>query len=160
MTDHPVPHRLIIFDADWTLRRCTVDKQPCPNAPDEYEIIDHARVLIREHYLDAKKYKLAIASNQGGVEYGFVTMDVARKMLQQLALDIWGYAPVELIKMCPHMDCMNRKPKPGMLDDLMYDTATEKNDTLFIGDLGSDKEAAEAAGVQFMTSQEFFNLPF
>jgi histidinol phosphatase-like enzyme len=31
-------YRLIIFDADGTLRYCTVDGQPCPNRPDEWRL--------------------------------------------------------------------------------------------------------------------------
>lgn len=35
--------KLIIFDADGTLRRCTVPGQPCPNKADEWELMPGAK---------------------------------------------------------------------------------------------------------------------
>lgn len=40
--------KLIIFDADGTLRRCTVPGQPCPNKDGEWELMRDGDVAARE----------------------------------------------------------------------------------------------------------------
>lgn len=39
--------KLIMFDADGTLRRCTVPGQPCPNNPDEWELMPNIKETLQ-----------------------------------------------------------------------------------------------------------------
>lgn len=48
------------------------------------------------------------------------------------------------------------KPAPNMLQELMLVAGVEPEQTLFVGDQDSDKQAAEAAGVEFIYAEEFF----
>ncbi|HSG61604.1 MAG TPA: HAD-IIIA family hydrolase [Pseudomonadales bacterium] len=50
-----------------------------------------------------------------------------------------------------------RKPNPGMLISAMEDVGVAANDTLFVGDSDEDRQAAEAAGCDFMEAEEFFS---
>lgn len=49
-----------------------------------------------------------------------------------------------------------RKPGAGMLHVAMLDHDVEPHETTFIGDMDSDREAAEAAGVRYCDAEEFF----
>ena len=49
-----------------------------------------------------------------------------------------------------------RKPKPGMLIELMDSLGFTPVDTLYIGDRDSDQQAAEAAGINFIWAKDFF----
>lgn len=157
-------YKLIIFDADGTLRRCKDPKQVCPNKPDEWELIPGVKEKIAA--LDSTVF--GIASNQAGVALGYLTEEAAQKMLWDLYVEAFGpdtaYHPSQ-VRLCPHNpkdDCDCRKPKLGMLLDIMsvYDEVTGKSlgkhEVLYVGDMESDKEAAERAGVGFMWAWEFF----
>jgi phosphoglycolate phosphatase-like HAD superfamily hydrolase len=49
-----------------------------------------------------------------------------------------------------------RKPRPGMLRYLMDALGFPKDETLFVGDSEDDQQAAEGAGVRFVSASEFF----
>lgn len=49
-----------------------------------------------------------------------------------------------------------RKPGPGMLLCAMVDHGYARTDTMFVGDMDSDRAAAEAAGVQYEDATSFF----
>lgn len=49
-----------------------------------------------------------------------------------------------------------RKPGPGMLRAALRDYDVSAEDALFVGDMDSDRGAAEAAGVPYMDAADFF----
>ena len=118
-------YRLIIFDADGTLRRCTVPGQPCPNRPGEWELIPGVRECLAR--LDWGQTCVAIASNQAGVALGYLTAQDAIDMLHatgQAAFGAWlpGGIATAHVRICPHRPadgCQCRKPAPGMVLDIM-----------------------------------------
>jgi hypothetical protein len=59
-----VTARLIIFDADGTLRRTLVSGQPCPHAADEWTLLDGVRAYVSALPHDVY---LGVASNQDHV---------------------------------------------------------------------------------------------
>lgn len=151
-TDQPA--RLIIFDADGTLRRCTVPGQPCPNKDGEWEVIPGVRERIAGL---PECTRFAIVSNQGGVGMGMIPRDVAWQMLLELGDQTMKGQGV--VYMCPHAPkhgCTCRKPSPYMLLIAMTDTETLPRETLYVGDMESDREAAQRAGVAFAWACEFF----
>lgn len=52
-----------------------------------------------------------------------------------------------------------RKPSPGMLLHAMAEANVAPADTVMVGDRDEDRLAAEAAGVRFILSKEFFGIP-
>lgn len=150
---------LIIFDADGTLRRCTVEGQPCPNVPGEWELIDGVKEKLQE--IDWGQTMYGIASNQAGIGLGLIDQKEALQMLCDTLCEATGYwPPTSCVKLCPHKPdegCDCRKPKPQMLLDIMKYWGIKPERTLFVGDMPSDKKAAKAAGCQYMTANEFFN---
>jgi histidinol-phosphate phosphatase family protein len=149
--------KLYIFDADATLRRCTVKNQPCPNKPGEWEIIPWAAERLAQ--IDWSTNGFGVVSNQAGVSFGYLSKEIAMQMLSKLASDLIGKHPrAGAIRICPHAPdkgCLCRKPQPKMLRDVIDAYDTVNSQTVFIGDLESDKTAAEAAHVSFQWIWDF-----
>ncbi|MDO9578645.1 MAG: HAD-IIIA family hydrolase [Candidatus Cloacimonadales bacterium] len=157
-------YNLIIFDADDTLRYCTVQGQPCPNKPGEWELLDNVQAKLSTFdwgFPQEGKVGYGIASNQGGVGMGYFSKEIAFQLLKDTFKSAFGFEPQnEIIQMCtpkPHVDSNCRKPKHGMLQKIMAFWKVEAEKTLFVGDMESDKETAKNAGCDFMWAKKFFN---
>lgn len=148
--------RLIIFDADGTLRRCTVKGQPCPNKPGQWEIIPGVEEAIAQLW---KGSAFAVVSNQAGVALGYLSEEMAGRLLYDMAQEAFPNGDDVLIFFCPHApdaDCDCRKPKPRLLERCMNLTLVGPRETLYVGDMESDRQAAENAGCCFMWAKDFF----
>lgn len=157
------PVRLYIFDADGTLRRTTVPGLPCPNRPGEWELIPGVRVRLAQIEWGEGGARFGVASNQGGVGLGYMTLAAARGLLEEMVVAAFGVPPpagsVEVCPHAPHRGCGCRKPMPGMLLSLMRRFRAAPEETLFVGDMDKDEGAARAAGTRFMWAHEFFGRP-
>lgn len=167
MTIHTDNKRIVLFDADGTLRRCTIPGQPCPNRDGEWELLPG----VREKISTLKSMELiCLVSNQAGIAYGHLTHEMANLLLRDLLTVVLdGLSLPKLlgasIECCPHAvdaGCICRKPSPFML---LFATANlvgpnhptlRRDEVLFVGDMRSDKEAAERAGIEFAWACEFF----
>jgi D-glycero-D-manno-heptose 1,7-bisphosphate phosphatase len=111
-----------------------------------------ARLRQAGHYL-------AIASNQGGIASGKITLSAVGEMMGHLA----NLIQADSYRYCPHSswrnECNCRKPKPGMILSLMNQFDISRHGVVFVGDADTDKAAAEAAGVKFEWACEFFGWP-
>jgi len=154
---------LVIFDADGTLRRCTVPGQPCPNRLGEWELLPGAKerlATIQWSMENRSGIGYGIASNQAGISLGYMTVDMAHRLLEDMFEAAFGLPAVfGTIQMCPHSldaGCRCRKPRPAMLERLIGRWGVKPEDTLMVGDMDSDRQAAEAAGCHFVDADEFF----
>ncbi len=153
--------QLVIFDADDTLRRTTAPGQPCPHRPGEWELIPGVReTLLQLPWDDPSGPRLGLASNQDQVAYGFLTSEMARRLLRDLAIAATGLEPADAaLQLCPHAldsQCDCRKPNPGMLLRIMEYYGVRPEETVFVGNDSSDCVAAQRAGVSFLWADEFF----
>jgi len=160
--DEAFPPLLFIFDKDGTLvtKRGGGDP-PIPNHVDEQ--IPLPGVVERCRELREAGHTLAIASNQGGAAFGYLSYEEAYRLVAHAA----GLIKAEAWEMCPHhpqgtvaayaVDCGCRKPRRGMLISLMYYLEFKAENTIYVGDMDTDRQAAEAAGVRFVWADEFFN---
>ena len=155
--------KLYVFDADGTLRRSTVPGLPCPNRPGDWELIPGVRERLAQFDWGPKGVSFGVASNQGGVGLGYLTHETARAMLVETARQAFGLTPppgsVELCPHAPSRNCPCRKPNPGMLLTLMRRFRARPEETLFVGDMDKDEEAARRAEVRFMWAHDFFGWP-
>jgi D-glycero-D-manno-heptose 1,7-bisphosphate phosphatase len=156
------PVRLYVFDADGTLRRSTVEGQPCPNQPGDWELIPGVRRRLAEIDWGAGGARFGIASNQGGVGMGYLDYEMAHRLLADMVVEAFGVdaPPDGSIEICPHApyaNCPCRKPKPLMLVRLMHRFDVRRSETLFVGDMERDREAARRVKVRFLWAHEFFN---
>ncbi|HEX8499556.1 MAG TPA: HAD-IIIA family hydrolase [Pyrinomonadaceae bacterium] len=152
--------RLYVFDADGTLRRTTVPGLPCPNKPGDWELIPGVRERLARIKWGEGGASFGVATNQGGVGLGYLTLAAARGLVEEMVLAAFGMtAPPGAIEICPHAPhrgCPCRKPEPGMLLNLMRRFRAAPGETLYVGDMDKDEGAARAAGTRFMWAHEFF----
>ena len=150
---------LYIFDKDGTICQSKTGKKFI-NSIDDQELIPGVADKIEELYR-AGDHFVAVASNQGGVAFGFMSEDDARKIVKHAAHLIGSLR----FRVCPHhpngineyaTDCQCRKPGPQMLIDLMLSLGYTPKNTVFVGDRLEDQQAARNAGVAFVWADEFF----
>lgn len=155
--------KLYIFDADGTLRRTTVPGQPCPNGPGEWELMPGVRERLAEiAWGPAGNAHFGIATNQGGVGLGYMRFEMAERLIVEMVERAFGMSPpagsIEICPHAPHLNCPCRKPKPLMLTRLMRRFRAGRRETIYIGDMETDEEAARRAGANFIWAHEFFGF--
>lgn len=161
--------KLWIFDADGTIRRAT-NGQVCPNEPGEWELIPEAVEfcrLIKWEDNEQIHSQIALVSNQGGVSLGYLSEEIAAKMVADTAESLHdaigdsGYGFKRFFyRICPSNDKEHpyRKPNPGMLQAAMAWANVTPDQTVMVGDMTSDRDAARNAGVKFCWAQEILGI--
>lgn len=154
-------YRLVVFDADDTLRQTIVPGKPCPHAPEEWELRPGVQEILQRVSWDGPSgLRIGLASNQDQVAYGFVSYEMAHRLLRDLAVAATGSTPPEAaLQLCPHpfdAACACRKPEPRMLLNIMEHYGVRPEDTLFVGNDEVDRQAADRAGVSFMWAADLF----
>lgn len=143
----PNSDSLIIFDRDNTLSQ---DFGPMNG---ESNCIILPNVIEGLRSLNDFCPVLAIATNQSYVGREKITLQEVEEFHQKLLQIFHGNGVhFNLIAVCPHApweDCLCRKPKPGLLNELIRVSKVQDRDRIFfVGDKDSDIEAALNAGVQ------------
>ena len=97
-------------------------------------------------------FHLAVCSNQTAIGSGLMSEEdffaVNNKMIQALH-EVGGR--IDVLAYCPHArdsDCGCRKPKPGMLLEVLDRMGRPPSEAWFVGDSERDLAAAAAAGVK------------
>ncbi len=142
--------RLVILDRDGVVNE---DSDAYIKSPEEFRPYDaslHAIVRLKR----AGKL-VAIATNQSGIARGYFDEATLHAMHAKLVrlLDASAGASsdwIDYLRYCPHgpddgCDC--RKPRPGMLLQILEESQLAPEEALFVGDSLSDLQAAQAAGV-------------
>ncbi|HKJ28495.1 MAG TPA: HAD-IIIA family hydrolase [Anaerolineales bacterium] len=165
-------YKLAIFDIDGTLTEIkpnVKERKPrlvTPNHLGEQQAIPGVPEKLSE--LRQQGVKIALATNRGGVAFGYNTLDQAVELAQEAA-ELCGIPDVP-VYVCPYHarargkranlefaredDC--RKPNPGMLLQAMDEAGIIPEETIFVGDRESDRGAAENAGVRFFWAEDYF----
>jgi D-glycero-D-manno-heptose 1,7-bisphosphate phosphatase len=149
--------RLIIFDADGTLRRTLVPGQPCPHAANEWQLMEGVRAVVSALPPDLH---LGVASNQDHVGYGHLSYEEAHGLLSAALELASGRKPdPAAIRLCPHrldVTCGCRKPAPGMLLGIVEHYGLTPSEALFVGNEPIDEAAAANAGMPFVWAEDLW----
>jgi len=137
--------KLVILDRDGVIN---VDSDQFIKTPDEWKPIPGSLDAIAR--LNHAGYRVVIASNQSGIGRGLFDMAalnaINEKMYKALAQ---AGGRIDALFYCPHpaeANCMCRKPKPGMLEDIARRFNVSLAGVPSIGDSLRDLQAAIAAG--------------
>lgn len=146
-------YKLIIFDRDGVLNKEIKrgDVISSPRSLQEFEFCDDIKFINK----NSKKY-FGLSTNQPDIKRGYVSIDIVNKINTHVCEKVG----IDKIAMCPHDDydnCSCRKPKSGMLIDLMKHFKVTKNQTLFIGDNNKDFLAAKNANIDFILKLKPYN---
>jgi HAD superfamily hydrolase (TIGR01662 family) len=131
---------LVLLDRDGTL----VHDVPYNGDPSLVVPIDGVRESLDR--LRAEGIRTGVVSNQSGIGSGRITVaqvEAVNARVEELlgSFDVWRYCPHAAGEGC---DC--RKPAPGLVKDATAFLGVAPDRTVVIGDIGTDVEAARAAG--------------
>lgn len=152
-----VPQKAVFLDRDGTLNR----EVGGVCAPDRLELLPGVPAAIRE--LNHHGWRVVVVTNQPVVAKGFCTeADVQRVHNKLETLLGAAHAFVDRIYWCPHhpergfpgerpdlkLDCVCRKPKPGLVLRAAHDLNIDLRASWFVGDSTTDLATASNAGVR------------
>lgn len=150
---------LYIFDVDGTLVT-TRSGATFRKSADDWQWLPGRLEKLRE--LERQGAILAIASNQGGVAFGYLDLKEIRDEMNKLAEE----AHIFYVALCfshpkatleaYREDSPHRKPGPGMLLEIIEALGEQIEQVVMVGDRPEDEQAAGAAGVGFVWAEDFF----
>lgn len=147
-------NKALFLDLDGTVRK-TKSGKPCPNHPDDQIIMDGRYDKIWDY--KNKGYKIVGVTNQGGIGLGYITESRCKDILKDLDSKLGGvfdkilYAPAR-----PDANHPMTKPNPGMIHAAAKDLNIDLKKSIMVGDMDTDKKAAENAKLKFKWAHEFF----
>jgi HAD superfamily hydrolase (TIGR01662 family) len=133
---------LVLFDRDGTL----VHDVPYNGVPELVRPVAGAKAQLDR--LRAAGVRVGVVTNQSGIGSGRITRgqaDAVNARVEELL------GPFETWQVCPHRrddGCDCRKPAPGMVKAACADLDVEPQRCVVVGDIGSDVDAALAAGAR------------
>ena len=115
----------------------------------DFEFIDGVFDALR--YLQLKGYKLFIITNQSGISRNFYTSKDF-EILTRWMLDVLQKEKIYIsgVEYCPHIheeNCNCRKPRTGMIENIMNRFEIDLNKTWLIGDKDVDIQCAHNIGI-------------
>ncbi|MDK4688069.1 D-glycero-beta-D-manno-heptose 1,7-bisphosphate 7-phosphatase [Kingella negevensis] len=137
--------KLIILDRDGVINH---DSDQFIKSPDEWLPIAGSMDAIA--FLTQAGYTIAVATNQSGIARGYFTVQTLNemhtkmhKLIRQAGGEISG------VWFCPHAadsKCDCRKPKSGMILDILDRFQAEASETYLVGDSLRDLQAIANVG--------------
>ena len=136
------PLRAVLFDRDGTL----VHDVPYNGDPDRVHLMPQAREVL--DCLRSRGIATGVLSNQSGIGRGVLTLGQVAAVNVRIE-ELLG--PFDVWDICPHLPadgCGCRKPAPGLISRACRRLGVSPGEAAYVGDIGSDVEAARAAGVR------------
>jgi histidinol-phosphate phosphatase family protein len=130
----------VLFDRDGTL----VVDVPYNGDPDRVVAMPGAREAVGR--LRAAGVPTAVVSNQSGVARGRIRAEQVEAVNRRVEELLGPMGPWLVCVHGPDDGCGCRKPAPGLIRAAAVALGVDPADCVVIGDIGSDVEAARAAG--------------
>ena len=139
--------KLIILDRDGVIN---YDSDQFIKSPNEWKPIPGSLEAIAR--LVQADYRVVVATNQSGVGRGLfdmTTLNAIHDKMHKAAAQAGGR--IDAVFFCPHAaqaDCACRKPKSGMLEEIVARYNVDMNGVPSVGDSLRDLECAAKLGAQ------------
>ena len=136
------PPDLVLFDRDGTL----VHDVPYNGDAGLVRPVPRAREVLDR--LRHEGIRVGLVTNQSGVAGGRISAAQVRSVNARVE-ELLG--PFDVIEVCPHgpeEGCGCRKPAPGMVKQACAALGVDPARCVVVGDIGTDVEAATAAGAR------------
>lgn len=137
--------KIIILDRDGVIN---ADSKEYIKSPLEW--IPLAGSLEAIACLNTAGYTVLVATNQSGIARGFYDIAMLDKIHEKMHASLAAVGgKIEHIFYCPHGpqdECICRKPKPGLLQQIAATYGVSLSTIYYVGDSLRDIEAAQNAG--------------
>ncbi|RXJ85271.1 D-glycero-beta-D-manno-heptose 1,7-bisphosphate 7-phosphatase [Arcobacter sp. CECT 8985] len=128
---------------------------------EDFEFIDGVFDTLK--YIQDKGYKLFIITNQSGIGRGYYTIENFLELTSWMKAEFEkNKIKIEEVQYCPHApeeNCNCRKPKTGMIDNILKNYEIDLENSWLVGDKDSDIKCANNANiknsVQVKSGQKF-----
>jgi D-glycero-D-manno-heptose 1,7-bisphosphate phosphatase len=139
--------KLIILDRDGVIN---FDSDQFIKSPQEWKPIPGSLEAIAR--LNQADYRVVVATNQSGIGRGLFDMPTLNAIHDKMhkACALVG-ARIDAVFFCPHaaeMDCLCRKPKSGMLEEIAARYNVDMKGVPSVGDSLRDLNCAVKVGAQ------------
>lgn len=149
-----VGNKAIFLDLDGTVRT-TKGGKPCPNKPEEQQVMPGRIAKIQDY--KKRGYKIVAVTNQGGIGLGYLTEGQCKLILDDLDRKMGNvFDKMLYAKAAPSAGHPWTKPNPGMILAAAKDLDIDLSDSIMVGDRDTDQQAAQRAGVTFKWARDFF----
>src|ERR1051325_1397253 len=139
--------RLVILDRDGVINK---ESDAFIKSPEEWAPIPGSVEAIARLYKSG--YKVVVASNQSGVGRNLFSLDTLAAIHGRMKREVEAAGgKIDSIFFCPHAPdagCDCRKPKTGLMKQIMERYKVDLKDVPMIGDSGRDLAAARAVGAR------------
>ncbi|HKG49367.1 MAG TPA: HAD-IIIA family hydrolase [Actinomycetales bacterium] len=149
----PLPVRAVLFDRDGTL----VEDVPYNGDPALVRPMPGAAQALSA--LRRAGVRVGVVTNQSAVARGIVTRQQVDAVNERVG-ELLG--PFDTWQVCPHGPddgCACRKPAPGMVAAAAAELGVRPYEVAVVGDIGSDVDAAHAAGARAVLVPNERTLP-
>ncbi|QEY24088.1 D-glycero-beta-D-manno-heptose 1,7-bisphosphate 7-phosphatase [Neisseria animalis] len=137
--------KLIILDRDGVINQ---DRDDFVKSVDEWIPIEGSMDAIA--ILTEAGYTITVATNQSGISRRYFTLqDLTEMHAKMHRLSVQAGGVIDGIWFCPHLaddNCDCRKPKPGMVRDILDRFQANAAETWLVGDSLRDLQAIDAVG--------------
>ena len=114
-------------------------------------------------------FKVIVVTNQSGVAHGYYKELDVQLLHAKMNVDLSKHGThIDAFYYCPHhpvgfvkhyqMDCLCRKPKPGMIRRAIYEHDIDPQMSFLVGDKETDLEAGAAACVPSILLSSYVNI--
>ncbi|MRH78399.1 D-glycero-beta-D-manno-heptose 1,7-bisphosphate 7-phosphatase [Spiribacter sp. C176] len=139
--------RAILLDRDGVIN---ADSPNYILSPEQWEALPGSLAAIAQ--LNQAGMLVGVCSNQSAVGRGMMSQQTLNAIHQRMQAQLKANgAHLDAIAVCPHApesQCDCRKPKPGLILQMLAQWNLTPDEALFIGDSQRDLDAAAAVGVE------------
>ncbi|MEZ5659685.1 MAG: D-glycero-beta-D-manno-heptose 1,7-bisphosphate 7-phosphatase [Burkholderiaceae bacterium] len=139
--------KLLILDRDGVINH---DSDAYIKSPDEWRPIEGSPEAIAR-FTNAG-WRVMVATNQSGIGRGLFDLETLASIHAKMHATVQAAGgQIDAVFFCPHPDsaqCECRKPRPGMILEILSRTGAAPTDVIMVGDSLRDMEAGQAAGVR------------